>query len=230
MGGMPEDPIGTAESGGPPDPRSRTLMPKLPERPAPVPEDKGEISVSEGDLEKPVTVDDRTDDVIEAALSKITIQDVIQRLEMLVSVYNQREISRQINILDIMMDRVGLASFFPALGEAMGKALDSNQYIATRLEDILAKLKGSVESSGAAEWLEPNRTSTPQSEAVRKDLEARESEEEARKERRRQKEISKAMGEETEAAPAPGVGAMAPDELAGPAAVPPPPARGIPTR
>jgi hypothetical protein len=147
----------------------------------------------------------------------------------LVSIYNQREISRQINILDIMMDRVGLASFFPALGEAMGKALDSNQYIATRLEDILAKLKGSVESAGTAEWLEPSRTTTPESEAVRKELEAKEEQEEARKERRRQKEVQKALSERGEAPPEPGVGAMAPEELAGPAAMPPP-ARRIPTR
>jgi hypothetical protein len=138
--------------------------------------------------------DDNTDDLIEAALRNVTVDDVIRRLEMLVSVYNQREISRQLAILDIMMDRIGLASFFPGLGEAMSKALDSNQYIGTRLGDVLAQLKGSIKSSGTEEWMNASKNSDPKTADIRRKLEAQKDEEDQKKLQRKQKESNKGSG------------------------------------
>jgi hypothetical protein len=225
IAGAPPEPILPAETAGPPDPRARPLTPRVapPSRPVPEAGERGDLTVRE---DEPVTTDDKTDDIIDAALKEVTIGDVIRRLEMLVSIYNQREISRQINILDIMMDRIGLASFFPALAEAMGKAIESGNYISTRLEDILTKLKGSAESVEGQQWLEPQRNlETPETATVRKGLEKREEEEELRKSRRRERELAKARGQIPEG----GAGAAAPAELATPAAMPPP-ARPIATR
>lgn len=131
------------------------------------------------------------DDVIDAALNNITIQDVIQRLEALVTIYNQRDISRQLAILDIMMDRLGLASFFPQLGEAMGKALEANQYIGNRLEEVLGKLKGSLDIPVSTEWVETPRQENPATAGIRSRLESEQAQEEQRKEQRKQKEIAK---------------------------------------
>jgi hypothetical protein len=226
MAGAPPEPIGEAETKGPPDPRARPLSANVPP-PAPPPpakEEAGDITVTD---EEPVTADDKTDDIIDAALKEVTVDDVIRRLEMLVSIYNQREISRQINILDIMMDRIGLASFFPSLAEAMGKAIESGNYISTRLEDILTKLKGSATTHQGEEWLEPTRApETPETAAVRQGLEKQEEEEELRKARRRERELAKAKGQTPEG----GAGAAAAQELAAPTAVPAPPARPIATR
>lgn len=144
---------------------------------------------------------DSTDDIIEAALSNVTIDDVINRLEMLVSVYNQREIARQLGILDIMMDRLGLASFFPALGEAMSKALESNQYIGSRLGDILTQVRGSVDTPGASEWVEVNKKENPQTSEIRKRLEAQKEKEQKRKDLRKQKEDDQAEGKPTSKSP-----------------------------
>jgi hypothetical protein len=137
---------------------------------------------------------DNTDDIIEAALRNVTINDVINRLEMLVSIYNQREISRQLAILDIMMDRLGLASFFPSLGEAMSKALEANQYIGNRLSEILAKVKGSVDAPGASEWIEVSTESHPETSGVRSRLEQEKAQDEKRKEQRKQQELAKMQG------------------------------------
>lgn len=151
-------------------------------------EDKKNIEVGEKEEAAP---DDNTDDLIEAALRNVNIEDVIRRLEMLVSVYNQREISRQLAILDIMMDRIGLASFFPGLGEAMSKALDSNQYIGTRLGDVLAQLKGSIKSPGTEEWMNASKNADPKTAEIRKRLEAQKVEEDQKKLQRKQKEFNK---------------------------------------
>ena len=173
------------------------------------------ISIDPDPSKTPNVPDDNTDDIIDAALRNVTIDDVVSRLEMLVSVYNQREISRQLAILDIMMDRLGLASFFPALGEAMSKALEANQYIGNRLEEILGKVKGSVGIPNANKWLQPNQErENPQTAGIKQNLQQQEDEEEKRKEMRKQKDFAKMqggqqqvpVGQETAAAAGPPVG------------------------
>jgi hypothetical protein len=107
-----------------------------------------------------------------------------------------------------MMDRLGLSSFFPALGEAMGKALESNQYIASRLEGVLTRLKGSINIPGANEWINSQPAeANPQTAGIRNNLEQKDQEEQQRKEMRKQQDIAKMKG-----------GAAGPD--VGPAAVP----------
>lgn len=140
--------------------------------------------------------EENTDDIIDSALQNITINDVIKRLEMLVSIYNQREISRQLAVLDIMMDRLGLASFFPSLGEAMSKALEANQYIGNRLEEILTKIKGSVSIQGTSDWVESKDTPNPSTQNIRNNLESQKQQEDERRELRKQKELSKLKGGE----------------------------------
>jgi hypothetical protein len=145
--------------------------------------------------------EDKTDDIIEAALKGVTVDDVISRLEMLVSIYNQREISRQLAILDIMMDKIGIASFFPSLGEAMSKALEANQYIGNRLAEIMAKVKGSVNMPGASQWIEVQQQNTPESANIRGKLEEQQMKENRLKELRHQKDIAKLEGKPAEAPP-----------------------------
>ncbi|MCK9567723.1 hypothetical protein M0R72_02085 [Candidatus Pacearchaeota archaeon] len=170
-----------------------------------------EVEAPPTDVEAPKaeTPEDNTEDVIDAALKGVTIEDVVKRLDMLVSIYNKREIARQLSILDIMMDRIGLSSFFPALGEAMSKALESNQYIGSRLEGVLTRLKGSMNVPGASEWISPPTVEmNPETTGIRNDLQKKKDEDEQRKELRKQQDIAKLQG-----------GAAGPD--VGPAAAPP---------
>jgi len=83
-------------------------------------------------------------DKFEQALAGVTVDDLIAKLEAVSNIFKNREVSRQLAMADIMMDQLGLASYFSNLGEATAKALESNQYCATRVDDILGKLKGSV--------------------------------------------------------------------------------------
>jgi hypothetical protein len=181
-------------------------------------------SVSDPSEQKPPANEDKTEDLIDAALRTISIHDVIKRLEMLVKVYNQREISRQLAILDIMMDRAGLASFFPSLGEAMGKALESNQYIATRLSDILTKLKGSLGTSGE-EWIAPREQEyNPETEQIKQNLTQQQEEEDRKRELRKQRDMDRLEGKEKGLVGEQLAAETAPVAPPGPTVPPPPPA------
>ena len=87
-------------------------------------------------------------DVLENALNNITINDVIIRMEALARVFKNREIARQLAIIDIMLDKLGIAGFFPALAEATRSALESNQYCQTRVEEVLSKLTSAADAKG----------------------------------------------------------------------------------
>lgn len=149
------------------------------------------VSAAEGDEN---IDDDNTDDLIEVALKNVNVNDVVNRLEMLVSIYNKRELSRQLGILDIMMDRLGIAAYFPSLGEAMSKALEANQYIGNRLGEILSRIKGSVDSPGASEWIEVTETNNPETAGLRARLEQEKQKEDQRKELRKQQDLAKMQG------------------------------------
>lgn len=107
------------------------------------------IEVSEESIQEPTEElkenINKQDDLMEQALSNIGIKDVVLRLENLANIFRNREISRQLAIVDLMMDKLGIAAYFPSLGEANSKSLESNQYALTRIEDILSKLRGSIE-------------------------------------------------------------------------------------
>ncbi len=80
-------------------------------------------------------------------LDNVKISDVVKRLELVSNVIKNREIPRQLAVVDLMLDKLGIAAFFPTLAEATRSALESNQYMSTRVEDILGKLRGSLEPS-----------------------------------------------------------------------------------
>lgn len=80
-------------------------------------------------------------------LTDVTIEDVVERLDAVANILKNREIPRQLAIIDLMMHKLGIGSFFPALAEANRSALESNQYMSTRIDDILSKLRGSIAST-----------------------------------------------------------------------------------
>lgn len=81
---------------------------------------------------------------LDTALSNVTVDQIVQKLEAISNIFKNREISRQLAMVDIMMDQLGIASYFGQLSEATAKALESNQYCGSRVEDILSRLKGSI--------------------------------------------------------------------------------------
>lgn len=175
-----------------------------------------DLEVSEEEIKAipqaaPAPVPEQTGDRIDQALSSVGVEDIVSRLEGIASMFKNREIARQLSIIDLMMDKVGIAPFFPTLAEAMRSALESNQYCQSRIEEILAKLRGTM-STPMSERMEGEVSGTG-NEAIKAQLAKQEEAENARKERRKmlqEQEEAQALAPQT--GPAPG-------ELAGPAQI-----------
>jgi hypothetical protein len=112
----------------------------------------------------------KTDDLFEAALSDVTVDDAVARLEVLANLFRTREIPRQLSIVDLIFDKLNIASFFPSLAEASSKMLDSNQYALTRIEEILSKLRGVIRNPESAELDLVGKPITPTLPNIQKEL------------------------------------------------------------
>ena len=205
------DLVTTAQAMPPPEPAPAEVPVE-----APAPEEEMVVE------EEPDKVDISGDDDFEGALKGVTVEKVIKRLESLSHVYGNRELARQLNIVDLMLGRLGLASYFPALAEAMKSALDSNQYVLTRLEEITSKLRGSMEGEHKIDLAGTPGGGDPAAEAVKSNLQQGKERDQAKKDKRQAGEEAEAAGDEAVpmAAPEAPVAPEAPaEELAGPARV-----------
>lgn len=88
------------------------------------------------------------EDSLDKAFANIKLSDIIKRIQALVRVFKNREIARQLSIIDLMLDKLGIAGLFPQLAEATKSALESNQYSGTRVEEILGKLMSMSDEGG----------------------------------------------------------------------------------
>lgn len=172
-----------------PSPVSSPKTPKQVKAPTPALEP---LEVTEDDIksgEEPVVPTSDFDEKVNAVLANITVADVVAKLEDLAKFYKTREAPRQLGIVDMMLDSLGLASYFPSLAEATNKSLESNNYISTRVEDILSKLRGAMEGSntdfGGGE--EPNR---PEVAGIKNKLKSDDEKEQNRKQLRKDQEAA----------------------------------------
>lgn len=146
---MTTDPAPAPLNPGPP-------APKMPEEPAgkptvteepPLEVTEDEITTSPEDTAIPEEgVPSNFDAKIDAVFADTTIADIVAKLEKISKSYRTREMPRELAFVDMMMNSKGIASFFPSLSEATNKALEANNYISTRVDDILSKLRGAMSS------------------------------------------------------------------------------------
>ena len=174
--------------------------------PEPVANQPGEESVVE--VAEP---DDHVTDAIEMALKNVSINDAISKLEGLSGLYKRREISKEIFIVDLMLNQLGIGSFFPSLAEAEKSILESNQYVSTRIDDILAKLRGGINIENSDKFVKQENPDAPMT-PLQQNLQEQEDQEKAKKQRRREIEDAKNSGpaqapaaEQVAQAPAPQV-------------------------
>ena len=178
----------------PPAPPAPPAPPKekLREAPAgktdPVTDKPLEVSEKDAKNETPSASKD-FDNMIDAAFSSLTINDVVAKLEDLAKIFKTREVPRQLSIVDMMLDSLNLASFFPSLSEATNKALESNNYISTRVEDIISKLRGAMETKDID--LKGNEQEVnPAVQGIKDRLQQGDDKEKARKEQRKAQQNS----------------------------------------
>jgi hypothetical protein len=96
-----------------------------------------------------------------------------------------------------MLDSLGIASYFPSLSEATNKALESNNYISTRVEDILSKLRGSMDSR-EIDLKGGDSPEKPEVAGIKQKLKSDEDKEKARKQMRKDQETAELEGKKKE--------------------------------
>jgi hypothetical protein len=164
--------------------------------PAPAGEEEP-LEVTEDDIKKtpdsqsPPTTD--FDAKVDAVFSNITVADVVAKLEDLAKIFKTREVPRQLGIVDMMLDSLGLASYFPSLSEATNKALESNNYISTRVEDILSKLRGAM-GTNAVDLTGGPEKENPEVAGIKGKLQEDADKEVARKKMRKEQESAELAG------------------------------------
>ncbi len=128
------------------------------------------------------------DNKLDQLMKNVTVTDIITELEALSKIFKTREIPRRLARADMMLDSLGLAPFFPSLSEAQNKSLEANNYIATRIDDILSKLSGSITANKID--LEGESSVKPEVENLKNKLEFDAQKEKKRKELRKEQEAA----------------------------------------
>lgn len=72
----------------------------------------------------------------------VDISMVIHRLEGITELLKSRGIVRDMASVDILLNELGMASYFPELGDSQSKLIEAFSYASNRVDDILSKLRG----------------------------------------------------------------------------------------
>jgi hypothetical protein len=157
------------------------------EAPMPPPMPAPDLEVSEDQIkDDPEAKAGRDfDKVIDSAFANITIKDVVDKLEDVSKIFKVREIPRQLSIIDMMLDHLNMASLFPTLSEAINKSLESNQYISTRIDNILSQLRGTLDTKNLDLKGESPTVNNPGVQSAKEKIEGDVEKEKARKQMRK---------------------------------------------
>lgn len=205
-----------------------SAKPSKPDAPSPpLPEPKDEpLEVSEEDIPAPgapvtePSPNSNFDAKLDELMANVTVADVVAELESLSKIFKTREIPRRLSRADMMLDSLGLAPFFPSLSEAQNKSLEANNYIATRVDDILAKLRGSL-SAKEIDLQGTSPAENPELTGIKNKLKSDDDKEKARKQMRKDQESAELSSKQNPTKETPEVEIA--EDLAAPPGPPPGP-------
>lgn len=155
---------------------------------------------------------------MQAMLASVTIEDIVRELEDIAKDYKTRDMPRRLSIVDMMLNGKGISSYFPQLSEAQNKALEANNYISTRIDDIISKLQGSL----AAKEKGPDNAPevSPEVAGIKNRLQQDQDKDKQRKLMKKQQQEAELEGGAGKEAPQVEMGELAPPAPAPPAAAP----------
>ena len=149
----------------------------LPDAPAPVvtpTEEPLEVTEDDipGDTPSGGADADALDTKLDHTLDSVTMEEIVAELEDISKYYKVREMPRRLARVDMLFNSKGISAYFPSLSEAQAKALESNNYISTRIDEILSKVRGSLASEDMGSKLKQDEDKEKQRKQMRKEQEA----------------------------------------------------------
>lgn len=79
---------------------------------------------------------------IEVANNKVDVNLIIDSLEKISQELKERDMIRRLASVDILLNKLGMASYFPELTDAQSKLIEAFGYSSNKVESIVAKLRG----------------------------------------------------------------------------------------
>ena len=92
---------------------------------------------------------------------QINTTTVINRLEGLSKILKSRDLVRELASIDILLNEMGIASYFPELTDAQAKLIESFGYASNKIESIIAKMRGGGQTKPKQPGM-PGAPQTPQ--------------------------------------------------------------------
>ena len=86
----------------------------------------------------------RKPDVLEELKGNASPNAVLEKLERLLHVLQKRDLIRELSEVDIMLNELNMASYFPELAFGQSKLIDGFGYASNKLEDAIAKIRGGL--------------------------------------------------------------------------------------
>ena len=74
------------------------------------------------------------------------LDDAVKRLTDISSVLKNRDLIRSLAEIDLMLHKLRMSSFFPEIQEAQSKLIDAFGYASNKVEDLLPKLRGGLQT------------------------------------------------------------------------------------
>lgn len=111
------------------------------------------------------------DSKLDGTFDSVTMEEIVAELKDISQYYKVREMPRRLARLDMMFDSKGISAYFPSLAEAQKSALEANNYISSRIDDILSKVSGSLASKNMGAKLKEDQDKEKQRKQMRKDQE-----------------------------------------------------------
>jgi len=95
------------------------------------------------------------------SIQMTSVQTVIDRLEAVSKALKSRDMIRELASIDILLNEMGMASYFPELTDAQAKLIEAFGYSSNKVEQIVAKLRGSGTTSPSPGPKAPEMPSPP---------------------------------------------------------------------
>jgi hypothetical protein len=125
------------------------------------------------------------DALVNSAFDKLTMEDLLTKLQDINLIFKRKEINRQLALADLMLSRLGLTPYFSNFSEVQQKNLDCLNYSATRMDDIISTLQSGL-GKGKIDLTEGQGEIDPESQLLQRHLENEEKKDKDRKEMRKE--------------------------------------------